>query len=175
MRAIFVSAVALVLSGCFASLDRSKAIEVERHWYGTAYAQRGEHLGYWGMLNALESEEVARPHVERSRRYFYGAMATALLGGASAGFGVGELDRRGGNRTVGWTLVSVGVGLLIPMEVLSSAQRSAADDAVAAHNSLVRGAAPAAAGVCELRGPWIAALPDGRGGTVRAAGLEGAF
>jgi hypothetical protein len=175
VRTIFVSAVAVVLSGCFASIDRAKAIEVERRWYGTVYAQRGDQLDYWGMMSALESEEVARPHVERSRRYFYGATTTAVAGGLSLGFGIGELNRSGGNPTVGWTLVGVGVAFLIPMEVLASAQRSAMEDAVAAHNSLIRGDAPAAAGVCELRGPWIAALPDGRGGTVRAAGLEGAF
>lgn len=175
MRTIFVSALALVLSGCFASFDRSKAIEVERHWYGTTYAQPEGRVNPWDMMNSLESEAAARPHVERWRQFTYGAMVPALAGGASTGLGLVELSDPRGNRAAGWTLVGLGVGLLIPMQIMSSAGIAAAGDAVAAHNSLLGGPAPTAARSLQLRDPWIAAFPDGRGGTVQAAGFAGSF
>jgi hypothetical protein len=175
MRSIFVSAAALVLSGCFASFDRSKAIEVEPHWYGATYAQAEGPLFYWGMMNALESEEAARPHVERWRRNSYGTIATAVAAGASAGVGINVLASPGGNRKVGWSLVGVGIGLLIPMQIMSSAQLSAAGDAVGAHNSLLGGRAPAAERGLRPGSPWVALFPDGRGGTTQAAGLAGVF
>ncbi len=118
MRTMFVSAAALVLPGCFASFDHSRAIEVERHWYGSTFRQRDGRLNYSDMMDALESEEAARPHVQRWRPYFKWALATSVASGASVGLGYGELARDGGNRTVGWTLVGVGLGLFIPAEVL---------------------------------------------------------
>jgi len=169
-----LAATALALSGCLATTDVSRPITIEHHWYGETYRQENGRLQQLDMMSALGTRDAARPHVERWRRYFYGTMASAVVGGGTLGYGLGTLARPGGDRELGWALVGVGAGLFVAMEVMSMASASAAEDAIAAHNASFPSTAPPAVS-CRLPTPWFAALPDGRGGTAGSAGLGGSF
>jgi hypothetical protein len=177
VRRSIVWVAAVVLSACAAvPFDRSKIIAEERSfWWGDKYRQGDGVISIRGMMSALETEEPSRPHVERWRRYHVGTVATLVPGAVSMGFGYGEFSRQGGNRAVGLSLLGGGFGLFVTSQVLGEAARSAAHEAVAAHNALIQPAGRASAGSFRVEAPWIVALRDGRGRVAHAAAIAVTF
>lgn len=177
MRTSFVWVAVFVLSACATvPFDRSKLVAEERSfWWGDKYRQGDGVISIHGMMSALRTEELSRPHVEKWRRYHIGTIATLIPGAASTGFGYGELSRHSGNRAVGLSLLGGGFGLFLTSQVLGEAARSAAHEAVAAHNALIQRAGPATAGSFRVEGPWIVALRDGRGRVAHAAAISATF
>lgn len=177
MRTSFVWMAVIVLSACAAvPFDHSKVITEEpSYWWGDKYRQGDRVIPIRGMMNALETEEPSRPHVERWRRYRVGTTATAIPGVLSMGLGFGELTHAGGNRAMGWSLLGIGLGLYATSQVLVDVARSAAHEAVAAHNAQIQRAGRASAGSFNVEAPCFEAFRDGRGQVAHVAGIAVTF
>jgi hypothetical protein len=176
VKSTFLSVALLMLAGCASTFDRSKVIVEERSdWWGDRYSQGKGRIGVPELMRALESEELARPHAERWRTYDWATMGTFVPGALAMGFGYSEVTRADGNTTAGWTLVCAGAGLFFASQVFADVARSAARDAVAAHNAMIQGTKGSSAAERPQPWPWIGALPDGRGRAAHAAGVAVRF
>jgi hypothetical protein len=137
------AAPALVLLAACASVDGSRRIDAQDHWYGTTYAQDGRQVSAFSLRSQLDGDAAARPHMERYRSYERWTLPLGAAGGAA--FGWGSANVLGGN-TGQWPFLAAGVAALVPLAIAAPAQNRALRDAVEAHNAaLARAAADAAA------------------------------